>query len=289
MNINLEIEESAPLAWSYAQQHCANYNNEPYTCAWYHGVWQYFRLLDAVATPWQQKDFFLDAFRNFASLGNYRKILICGTSDYAMLSLVLKAFESVGVEPDITVIDRCKTPLFLNEWYAQRHGVTIKTCVCDALHYSPPSSFDMICTHAFLGNFSELQRNKLFSGWHNILRHEGKVVTANRIRPGVSKMTSFSKEQSDNFCQRVTKTAIVSNFGKDMSTDKLVALAKLYCTNFQSFPVNSLETLLSQFATTGLQVEKMEHEIQRSTKETAPASSGEAGRKLLVLSNSTRE
>ena len=58
-----------------------------------------------------------------------RRVLISGAADYSILAYVLWACRENGLDAEVTVLDRCDTPLLLNTWYAEqggpdsRHGV----------------------------------------------------------------------------------------------------------------------------------------------------------------------
>jgi hypothetical protein len=64
-----DVRESAPLALAYAAGNSLPGPGPEPTCGWYHGVWQYFRMLDLVATPWKQEEFFRAAFRKLLAPG----------------------------------------------------------------------------------------------------------------------------------------------------------------------------------------------------------------------------
>lgn len=104
---------SAPLARELAQRLCRADPTRG-SCAWYHGFWQYVRLLDFGTTPRDHADFYREALLGPISAGD-RRILVSGTADYAMPACILWIGGLAGVKPDLTVLDICPTPLRLCE------------------------------------------------------------------------------------------------------------------------------------------------------------------------------
>ncbi len=47
------------------------------------------------------------------------RILISGAADYALLARIVTMASRHNATPEITVLDRCETPLRLNSWYAK--------------------------------------------------------------------------------------------------------------------------------------------------------------------------
>ena len=83
---------SAPLAFALARRYCAS------SCRWHHGIWQYLRLLGLVSSAARHQEFFqteLGALARGGALpqgGGYRRVLISGAADYAMLEVVAGAY-----------------------------------------------------------------------------------------------------------------------------------------------------------------------------------------------------
>ena len=102
------------------------------SCAWYHGLWQYLRLFDFVTTPRDHADFYRAALLQRFRAGA-RRVLISGTADYALPACLLWLYRSAGVPAEMTVLDICRTPLRLCEWFADRIDTSIATVAQDIL------------------------------------------------------------------------------------------------------------------------------------------------------------
>jgi len=158
MNLDEPLLESALLAQQYAKHYCKK-------CAWYHGFWQYLRLLGIGKTLSGQSQFFSETVQKKSAIPNLN-ILISGCADYSMLALVVASLKSVNRQIDssvkLTVLDICQTPLKLCQWYADQNNFQIDLIESDILSYSQNQQFDLIITSSFLGYFSDQSRNSFF-------------------------------------------------------------------------------------------------------------------------------
>ena len=178
------LAESALLAHQWAQSSCCK-DGENAGCAWYHGSWQVLRLLGVFNSIRSDDDFIFRELDAALSHGATR-FLISGAADYALLARISESAARHKVTPEITVVDQCKTPLELNRWFARRAGLEIEIQQADILQYDNPGRFDLVCTHSFLSYFDQTARNSLAAAWWNCLATGGVVLTAQRIRPGVT-------------------------------------------------------------------------------------------------------
>ena len=147
-------------------------------CNWYHGTWQYLRLLDMVAVPGWHADFYRESLGGILRNKPEANVLISAAADYGMLATLHDAIESVGAEPSIVIYDICETPLASCQWYADRHGLTIKTCCGDLITGTiPEAPFDLIVTDEFLTVLKSEYKPLILKRWRELLRPGGAVVT----------------------------------------------------------------------------------------------------------------
>ena len=172
---------SAPLARLAASALCRR--GAGADCAWYHGFWQYLRILGMVAAPERHAGFYAQALGGLAQSGDYRRVLISANADYAMLAHLLHAYGRAADNIEVTVLDFCETPLMLCKWYAARHGLGIETKACDIVQWETGQQFDLVVTHSFLPMLPALARRSLVAKWRQVLRPGGKVVSTTRINP----------------------------------------------------------------------------------------------------------
>lgn len=246
---------SATLARELAPRLCRD-DPERGSCAWYHGFWQYLRLLDFNTTPRDHAEFYRGALSGPIAAGN-RRVLISGTADYALPACMLWIFGNAGATADMTVLDICATPPRLCEWYAARVGATIATVVQDILTFDAATPFDIVATHSFLGRFSPEERRLLFARWHRLLRPGGRVVTVNRVRSDAGARVRFTDDQAERFVARVREAAAGLARPLDVSIDELVAMARRYAGGMGSYPLHSVDDLTGLFEGAGFRIEQL--------------------------------
>lgn len=193
VNISLQektkFELKEPL--SASADYCYHIAKREYTkdyvdsesCAWYHSIWQYLRLLDMVSSPEWHADFYISNFIKILEQNVFPRILISGTADYSMLAYIIYCCQITRNKADIYVIDLCNTPLNMCNWYAQRENINITVINDDILkHNFGDIKFDLICTDAFLTRFTEPNVYNIISTWKKLLKPNGNIVTTVRVR-----------------------------------------------------------------------------------------------------------
>lgn len=167
------------------------------SCAWYHGSWQYLRLLDLVGTPELHEDFFpvylISLFRQLPEAN----ILIAGLADYEMLHWVVDAIKRSGIKQyKILVTDLCPTPLEVSDWYAQDNLIEIETRRADMRNLGQDfksDSFDVVVTDTFLTKLPAEDQGKVIQEWRRILKPGGRVLTTAKIVEAPCSPTRASK------------------------------------------------------------------------------------------------
>jgi SAM-dependent methyltransferase len=249
---------SAPLAAAAAERHCHYDPIMGQSCHWFHAAWQYLRMLDLVSTPHRHRSFFLEALGALARDGGHDRILISGAADYAMLELVLEAYEGSPSEPEIVVVDRCETPLTLNRWFAERRSIAVATETRDILDFESERPFDVICTHSFLVFIPPSRRADLVARWRRLLRPGGKVLTINRVRPDApAQAAGFSAEQIETFRDKALQAAAGRSDLGEATPEVLASYAERYARHHRPYPVRSWERLRDLFEQGGFTVDSL--------------------------------
>jgi hypothetical protein len=150
----------------------------PIACDWYHGTWQFLRLLNMVAVPpWYE--FYNEALSGILLKKPDANVLISACADYGMLATLHQAIKTADANPTIQIYDICATPLASCEWYAQRNGLKIQ-CFCDNIITSPSmplGAFDLIVTDEFLTVLKKEYKPQITERWFDLLAPGGSVVT----------------------------------------------------------------------------------------------------------------
>lgn len=249
-NQSEDLEQAAALARAQAQALCRRGPHTGITCDWHHGLWPTLRLLGLVTEPALHGEFLRSAL---AAISCQRpRILLSGAADHALLAQVRTAF--AGRTFDAVVLDLCATPLMLNRWYAERTGFAIETRQSNILDFSDSQPYDVVCTHAFLGNFDRSQRQVLAAKWRELLRPGGKVITVNRLRPGREpQWIAFSTDQVWAFRDRVEEAARA----RGLAIARLGRAAEIYAGRQAIFPLDSAEELRDLFEQNGFDIEAL--------------------------------
>jgi 2-polyprenyl-3-methyl-5-hydroxy-6-metoxy-1,4-benzoquinol methylase len=152
------------------------------SCDWYHGTWQYLRLLNMVATPpWYT--FYNEKLSAILRQKPEANILISAAADFGMAATLIDAIETAGTKPTVALYDICNTPLLATQWYAQRKGIKIE-CVRDNIITSPSMplhSYDLIVTDEFLTVLKAEYKPSILKRWKELLKPGGQVVTTAMI------------------------------------------------------------------------------------------------------------
>jgi len=238
------LRESAPLALQWSQQHCRVDAELKRDCGWYHGFWQIARVMGIGKASGGHADFLLDALREHARTGEFRRVLVSGTVDYSMPALVYQAYAMEDASVDLTVVDWCETPLLLSQWYADRVEQPVRTVRSNILDMRESAGFDLVLTNSFLGYFTVEQRQRLFGVWADLLRPGGKAVLSNRVRPEFEAgRVGFRSDEARRFCEEVDARAEATALELGVDAARIRSGAREYVRNFSVYPVTSHEAL----------------------------------------------
>jgi SAM-dependent methyltransferase len=174
------LDETWQHSLNLANSHCQD-------CGWYHGLWPYLRVIGAGKTLSGQSRWFLEQLRRHRSKEGV-KVLISGCADYSAFA---HAIEGLGLQgasgrasAQVFAVDRCRTPLKLNELLSSKTGVPIINDASDILEFQTSQKFDLIFTSSFVGYFHPTQRPLLFKKYLSLLKPGGELVFAGRVQAG---------------------------------------------------------------------------------------------------------
>jgi SAM-dependent methyltransferase len=252
------LEESAPIARRLAPSLCHRDPATGESCAWTHGFWQHLRLMGLASGPGRHAEFFRSAFGRVEASSGAPRVLISATADYGMLAHVLGAFRARNIEPEVTVLDLCQTPLALCRWYAEKAGYRIQTWQGDVLAYREPARFDAICTHSFLSYFSPERRLDVLARWRKLLSPGGRVITVNALRPGpVAELVGLSPAQALALRENVLQWAEANRSRLHVEPAELVRDAEIYAARLGFWRVQSGQEVRGLFERSGFRVDEL--------------------------------
>jgi hypothetical protein len=181
--LNAWLIKSADLTNANARRFCSGSYLDRQSCAWYHGVWQYLRLMDLVSSPSWHHDFYTSSLKSIATASRESHILISGTADYSMYAYVLDAIAASKETSEVVIIDMCETPLLACTWLGEQTGQRPLTRKEDIRYLAlvQPAYFDCICSDAFLTRFEGNEVDAVLAAWAKLLKPGGSVITTVRI------------------------------------------------------------------------------------------------------------
>jgi SAM-dependent methyltransferase len=243
------LVRSADDMRGYAREYChgSYLTTGESSCEWYHGSWQYLRMLGLVSTPDWHAGFYARSFQEVTS-GELRDVLVSGTADYAMLHHLAKAIPRDQLQRVIiTILDACPTPLQVCRWYARHFEnefglhLNLRYNQRDALETGyQDEAFDMITSDAFVTRLQDADQKRLVAEWHRILKPGGRIVTTIRLSRGTEvRRISATHDEIEDF---VTKVRTHIQYNKPwlrpmMKT--IIDLCRGYAGNIVSYPVPS--------------------------------------------------
>jgi len=173
------LEESAPVAFDSAMNRCDHEHDG--ACQAYHAVWQYLRLINIAPSVRVDGSIYVAAAERLARAGRLQRVLITASADYSMLAHLAFGARRGGAEPVFDIVDRCATALHLNEWYAAREGLRVRTIQAAIPQASGSGPYDLICSHSFIQWLPPEDRGPLFKVWRSCLTPEGRICLSNRV------------------------------------------------------------------------------------------------------------
>jgi hypothetical protein len=258
----IDLEEplvmSADLISDVAQILCTGDHVDPEGCGWYHGAWQYLRLLDLVSTPTWHSSFYTRAMGSLLTALPTAEILITGTADYSVFAYIDAIARSTGAAPRVTVLDLCATPLFACRWYGKRIGRPVTTVAEDLLTgtiSTSPGAWDAVITDAFLTRFSNEDSLRVINLWASLLRPAGRLITTIRVHAR-SPLGRTPDEAVNDFRSRARHRADRWQSFLDKSPDEIAEVAETYAARMRSTDVGDCDAIRALFASSPLEIEE---------------------------------
>jgi len=244
------LTEIAALAREMAESVCRRDPRTGESCAWYHGLWPDLRSVGLGASVSSHAGFFGKAFERMPR--RRPRVLVSGAADHALLATVLSTCGAASIEPEVTVLDQCETPLRLNAWYAARAGRSIATCRDDVFEHTPAAPYDVVVASSFIGYFPPERRLALFGHWRSMLGESGLVAVVNRVRGGDPRTpVTFGPRDAEAF-REAAEARLRPPLDEPTLRRQLDRVAS-YVRKQYAYPV-SHEDLLATFAGAGLAV-----------------------------------
>ncbi|MCW5717975.1 MAG: class I SAM-dependent methyltransferase [Bauldia sp.] len=176
----------ARIAFDTGAVHCRG-------CRDYHLTWPYLRAMGLNgAGPEFNLPLHVEMLGRVAAGRRDTRWLLAGSADAGVLAAVQ---ETIAALPpaghDITVLDRCPTPLALCRDHAESTGLAITTVAADLMSFDPPKSFDVILGHQVVLFFRDEDRPALYRRLASWLAPSGRLCLT------VANQTPTSSDTAD--------------------------------------------------------------------------------------------
>jgi hypothetical protein len=255
--------------------------NPDHGCTDYHRMWSMVRLLESDGALPEGSAFFDAELPKVARDGTAR-IILSGGADTGLMTLAVNACGRAGITPEITMIDRCATPLQQCSLFARQIGVTFQPIqgTLDKLDVAPA---DAILAHSFMPFLPRELWGDLFANWSRNLRHGGRVLMSQRlVPPGGAYVKDLSPEILQARAQKlVTAFRHLKPVGVD--EDALIEAAKrLWHHNLSGRGVSE-QDIHDLCAGSDLSVEKITVEEDQTSVSPSVASKSIVGRKRVGI------
>jgi len=238
-------------------------------CNWYHGLWQTFRLLNVVVSAEQHREYYTQQLESIQP----EHVMISGTSDYAMLSIVKDALP----DSQVMVVDKCSTPLKINQWYAEKKGYNIGTKQSDIIDMDSTGwEFDCVITDCLFTFIHLMDRVETIRKWRSLLKTGGRFIMVNRLREKDDEQKEFTDEEKHIFMQKVLEAPELPDTGKGF----LTWCAHIFVNNFRYYHTD--ESIIDLFLENGFEIEEL-HISGENTDSSAPSTTGDARRVYMTM------
>jgi SAM-dependent methyltransferase len=161
------LQESAQFAFELANRSCGS-------CVDYHALRPYLRLAGMVSGPARHAAALRPYLRDLLVDEKDRRVLIAGAGDAGLLALLVRQASATVTE--ITVVDRCPTPLELCRRFAQNVPLSLETRQQNLEEIEDATRFDLVVCHLTLSFVSPARRPAVLENLRRALRTDGKLL-----------------------------------------------------------------------------------------------------------------
>ena len=249
---NEDLHALARFSFENADTFCNSENG----CNPYHKTWSFLRLFERGSVLPAGEAFYRQELEGVVARGA-RRILLSGAADTGLIALVSKVFAELGMRPEITLVDRCRTVIEQNRLFVEASKSDAEFFV-GSIHDFYAEPFDVIFAHSFMLFFPGDQLDALALTWRRLLKDDGIVLSTDFMTSSADpvQLSAMTQEEIEAKLAVVTKAA--EDYGMDRS-----AIAELNrCSQFvlkemhliSQTPLLSLSELRNRMRSGGLEV-----------------------------------
>ncbi len=253
-----------------AEQHC---NRGDSDCRWYHANWHLLKALGIVSTSAIHERSIARLLKLAIGHRTTPRILLTGSTDESLLRVVHSACQKMAIAPQLTALDLCATPLVFMQNFATGNQINLATVQADIFDFAPAEQFDIIITHAFMGNFDAARRHCLVRKWNELLHDRGNVVTIQRIRSADSPdIVEFSDQQATDFVKTALSAARDLGLSQESDLLRVKEAAGVFARKFTTHAIRSKAELRELFLDAGMRLDCLSyHKLDKRAHLSGPS------------------
>jgi len=250
-SISEPLEDLARLAFDHAEALCAPEDR----CVNYHRFWSLLRVLDMDGRLPRGGPFLSQNFRDIAPQTGRLRVLLAGAADTGVPALILNTVLDAGLAPELTVIDRCRTPLSQIGRFSEMCGLQITT-EHGPLWDCTETGFDAVVTHNVMLFNTDGDRKRIYAMAARVLRPGGRLLSIETL------CDSFTPRPPEK-TEEMTASFVARMRGKGLPENELARLgeaAKAFWSRQNRAEVYPEARLREHVAGAGLRLRRLDYQ-----------------------------
>jgi hypothetical protein len=231
-------------------------------CAGYHGVRPFLYCAGLRSSYSTYCEMFVPPLRQWVEAPPAPRILVSAAADFVVPAIVTQALKDLGRGPDLTIVDRCRTPLMMCEDAGIRLDMPWRLAQADVRAYQPSIPYDLIVSDRFLSFFHPSERCSIVDAWRRQLAKGGRVVTTVSIYPDTGPVTR-DREVLHAETLRRYETQCGGQL-PEVTREQLSRMVEIYSSFRHRHFISNAEEVVSLFEDCGFEV----REVQSVTRKT---------------------
>lgn len=167
-----DVDAQAREGWRLGEQLCTQ-------CEGYHQTWGILRVASVMGGISNDEALLTPMLDDLVKPGHH--VFVAGSADAGLLQLVIASTSARPI--DVTVVDRCPSPIALIDRIAIPDGVTVDAHTADLTTLNEEGRFDLILSHSMLPFVDDATRIAILRRFRASLTPGGRLLLVVRTAP----------------------------------------------------------------------------------------------------------